>query len=239
MARTYVAIVGLLALGVLFASLGAWQLRRAEASRATLAQFDERCGRGRARDVCRASSTTPSGFGASRSAASTSAAAVLARQHAARRRRRLSRADGAARRRPARARARESRLGAGRRRSARAARRRASAASAHASAGRLERLPRPGPAARRRRRERRLAGAGGRAAIPDGGRARRSGSASRSSTTSCCSTPPRPTATCASGARPASRPSGISAYAGQWLALAVGAVAAAVVMAFRTARRKP
>jgi surfeit locus 1 family protein len=40
MARTYVAIAGLLVLGVLFASLGVWQLRRAEASRATRAQFD-------------------------------------------------------------------------------------------------------------------------------------------------------------------------------------------------------
>lgn len=38
-ARTYVAIAGLLALAALFASLGAWQLRRAEASRATIAQF--------------------------------------------------------------------------------------------------------------------------------------------------------------------------------------------------------
>ena len=50
-ARTYVAIVGLLALGGVFASLGAWQLRRAEASRATLAQFDERRDRGGARDL--------------------------------------------------------------------------------------------------------------------------------------------------------------------------------------------
>jgi surfeit locus 1 family protein len=40
MARTYVAIAGLTLLGVLFASLGAWQLRRAETSRATRAQFD-------------------------------------------------------------------------------------------------------------------------------------------------------------------------------------------------------
>jgi surfeit locus 1 family protein len=39
-AGTYVAIAGLLLLGVLFASLGAWQLRRAEASGATRAQFD-------------------------------------------------------------------------------------------------------------------------------------------------------------------------------------------------------
>jgi surfeit locus 1 family protein len=38
-ARTYVAIVGLLALGGGFASLGQWQLRRAEASSATRAQF--------------------------------------------------------------------------------------------------------------------------------------------------------------------------------------------------------
>jgi surfeit locus 1 family protein len=38
-ARTYVAIFGLVALAVLFASLGAWQLRRAEASRATQALF--------------------------------------------------------------------------------------------------------------------------------------------------------------------------------------------------------
>jgi len=38
-ARTYVAIVGLLALGGGFASLGQWQLRRAEASGATRAQF--------------------------------------------------------------------------------------------------------------------------------------------------------------------------------------------------------
>jgi surfeit locus 1 family protein len=38
-ASIYAAIFGLLALAALFASLGAWQLRRAEASRATLAQF--------------------------------------------------------------------------------------------------------------------------------------------------------------------------------------------------------
>jgi surfeit locus 1 family protein len=38
-ASTYAAIFGLLALAVLFASLGTWQLRRAEASKATLAQF--------------------------------------------------------------------------------------------------------------------------------------------------------------------------------------------------------
>jgi surfeit locus 1 family protein len=38
-ASTYVAIFGLIALAALFASLGAWQLARAEASRATLAQF--------------------------------------------------------------------------------------------------------------------------------------------------------------------------------------------------------
>lgn len=37
--RTYVAIVGLVALAVLFATLGAWQLRRAELNRATRAQF--------------------------------------------------------------------------------------------------------------------------------------------------------------------------------------------------------
>ena len=38
-ASTYVAIVGLLVFGALFASLGAWQVRRADESRATLAQF--------------------------------------------------------------------------------------------------------------------------------------------------------------------------------------------------------
>jgi surfeit locus 1 family protein len=38
-ASTYAAIFGLLVLAVLFASLGTWQLRRAEASRAALAQF--------------------------------------------------------------------------------------------------------------------------------------------------------------------------------------------------------
>lgn len=37
--RAYVAGAGLVALGVLFASLGAWQLRRAEESRTTLARF--------------------------------------------------------------------------------------------------------------------------------------------------------------------------------------------------------
>jgi surfeit locus 1 family protein len=37
--RLYVAIAGLAALAVVFASLGAWQLRRAESSRATQAQF--------------------------------------------------------------------------------------------------------------------------------------------------------------------------------------------------------
>jgi surfeit locus 1 family protein len=37
--RTYVAVVVLMALGVLFALLGAWQLRRAEESRASLAHF--------------------------------------------------------------------------------------------------------------------------------------------------------------------------------------------------------
>jgi len=39
-ARTYVAIVGLFVLGALFAALGAWQLGRAETSRATRTQFD-------------------------------------------------------------------------------------------------------------------------------------------------------------------------------------------------------
>jgi surfeit locus 1 family protein len=39
-ARTYFAIVGLLALGALFAALGAWQLRRAEESETIRAQFD-------------------------------------------------------------------------------------------------------------------------------------------------------------------------------------------------------
>jgi surfeit locus 1 family protein len=39
-AKAYVAIVGLVLIGVLFASLGAWQLRRAETSRETRAQFD-------------------------------------------------------------------------------------------------------------------------------------------------------------------------------------------------------
>jgi surfeit locus 1 family protein len=38
--RIYVAIAGLLLLGALFASLGSWQLQRAETSRATRAQFD-------------------------------------------------------------------------------------------------------------------------------------------------------------------------------------------------------
>ena len=38
-ASIYAAIFGLLALAALFASLGTWQLRRADASRATLAQF--------------------------------------------------------------------------------------------------------------------------------------------------------------------------------------------------------
>lgn len=38
-ARNYVAIVSLLLLGALFASLGAWQLRRADASRATIESF--------------------------------------------------------------------------------------------------------------------------------------------------------------------------------------------------------
>lgn len=38
--RTYVAILGLLALGALFAALGTWQLQRADASRAIRAQFD-------------------------------------------------------------------------------------------------------------------------------------------------------------------------------------------------------
>jgi len=39
MASTYVAILGLLAFGALFTSLGAWQVKRADESRATLAQF--------------------------------------------------------------------------------------------------------------------------------------------------------------------------------------------------------
>ena len=38
-ASTCVAILGLLAFGALFTSLGAWQVRRADESRATLAQF--------------------------------------------------------------------------------------------------------------------------------------------------------------------------------------------------------
>jgi len=37
--RTYVAVIGLVAFGALFASLGVWQLRRADESRATLARF--------------------------------------------------------------------------------------------------------------------------------------------------------------------------------------------------------
>jgi surfeit locus 1 family protein len=41
-ARTYVALGALLALGALFASLGEWQLRRAETSRDTFAQFAAR-----------------------------------------------------------------------------------------------------------------------------------------------------------------------------------------------------
>jgi surfeit locus 1 family protein len=40
MARNYIAIVGLLALAALFASLASWQLERAAGSRATLAAFD-------------------------------------------------------------------------------------------------------------------------------------------------------------------------------------------------------
>jgi surfeit locus 1 family protein len=39
-ARSYVAIAALVALGVAFASLGTWQLRRAEQSRATIEQFE-------------------------------------------------------------------------------------------------------------------------------------------------------------------------------------------------------
>jgi surfeit locus 1 family protein len=39
-ARTYVAIIGLFVLGGVFASLGTWQLRRADSSRVTRAQFD-------------------------------------------------------------------------------------------------------------------------------------------------------------------------------------------------------
>ncbi|HVJ31130.1 MAG TPA: SURF1 family protein, partial [Gammaproteobacteria bacterium] len=38
-ARTLAAVLGLLVLAALFACLGAWQLRRAETSRATFAQF--------------------------------------------------------------------------------------------------------------------------------------------------------------------------------------------------------
>lgn len=38
--RVYVAVIGLLALGALFACLGAWQLARADVSRATLAAFE-------------------------------------------------------------------------------------------------------------------------------------------------------------------------------------------------------
>jgi surfeit locus 1 family protein len=39
MASTYLAVIGLLALAALFAALGCWQLRRADASSATLAQL--------------------------------------------------------------------------------------------------------------------------------------------------------------------------------------------------------
>jgi surfeit locus 1 family protein len=39
-AWTYVAIIGLLGLGLAFATLGTWQLRRADSSRATRAQFE-------------------------------------------------------------------------------------------------------------------------------------------------------------------------------------------------------
>jgi surfeit locus 1 family protein len=41
-ARHYVAIAALLALGAMFAALGAWQLRRADSSRETFASFAER-----------------------------------------------------------------------------------------------------------------------------------------------------------------------------------------------------
>ena len=43
-ASTYVAIFGLLALAALFAGLGAWQLRRAGESRATIAEFESGAG---------------------------------------------------------------------------------------------------------------------------------------------------------------------------------------------------
>ena len=65
-----------------------------------------------------------------------------------------------------------------------------------------------------------------------------SGSASRSTITSYCSTRPRRTATCANGSAPGVAPERHLAYAGQWLALAIGAVAAAIVMTYRTVRRK-
>ena len=226
---------GLLALGALFASLGAWQLRRAEASRATLAQFTSGAAETRWRR-CRASSTTPRAFAASRSAASTSPEPQFLLDNMLH--------DGAAgyhvltalRVRGLRERVLVNRgwvpaggdrrvlpdvgVDAGR----------------ATSSGRLERLPRPGMRlgddedARRRRPAVVLQ-------YPTAAELER-GSASRCSTTSCCSTPPRPTATCASGARPASRPSGISRTPASGWRSRSAPFAAAIVIAFRTARRK-
>ena len=156
MTSTYVAIVGLLAFAALFASLGAWQLRRAETSRATLAQFAS----GAADDVLAAladaSSTTPRVSAASRSAASIVAEPQflldnmlhdgVAGYHV------LTALRVAGLR---RARARQSRLGAGRRRSARAARPRRRARRADASRAGSSGCRAPACGSRRRRRRRR------------------------------------------------------------------------------------
>ena len=238
-ARTYVAIVGLLVLGALFAALGAWQLGRAETSRATRAQFDARRGRRPCSRRCRARSTTPTRFRRLEVGGEyIGRAAVPARQHAARRRRRLSRGDGAAH-----AGRRERVLvnrgwvpaGGDRRVLPDVERRRGVAGVV---SGRLERLPRPGL---------RL-GAEGDTGAPVAdvvvlqyptahGLAARLGepvldyqllldAGSRDGFVR-------------EWRAPGVAPERHLAYAGQWLALAVGAAGAAVVMTFRTVRRKP
>ena len=159
MASTYSAVVGCWRSAALFASLGTWQFRRADASRATLAQFASGAAATRSRR-CRASSTTPCGSAASKPHGEYVAEPQFLLDNMLH--------DGAAGYHvltplrvhgPARARARESRLGAGRRRSPRAARRRRRRrARARHGPARAAAAPRPAarramtPAAARRRR---------------------------------------------------------------------------------------
>ena len=167
-------------------------------------------------------------------------AAVPARQHAARRRRRLPRADGVARCRVARERVLVNRgwvpAGGDRRVLPDVA---VAGASRGRVAGRLERLPRPGLAARRRGRRRRSGRRRRRAPIPDGARSSRERLGEPVFDYQLLLDAGAPDGYVREWRAPGVAPERHLAYAGQWLALAIGAAGAAVVMTFRTLRRKP